>query len=61
MSPEEQTVFGGVSRAASNLMVCPALLEYVRAEVENDAILQKALCLARKKREAREKKGKKKE
>ena len=42
-------------------MVCPALLEYVRAEVEKDGKLQKALGLAREEREASDKKGKKKE
>ena len=39
-------------------MVCPALLDYVRAEVEKDAKLQKALRLAREEREASDKKNK---
>ena len=46
---------------ACNLVVCPALLEYVRAEVEKDGKLQTAGRLAREEREASDKKGRKKE
>ena len=43
LSLEEQSVFSGISRVASNLMICPALLDYVKGEVERNAKLQKAL------------------
>ena len=58
LSLAEWTVCSGVSRAASNLMVCPALLDDVRVEVDKDAKLQKALRLAREEREASDKKNK---
>ena len=34
MSLEEQTMFGGLVRQASTLMICHALIDFVRAEVE---------------------------
>ena len=61
LSLEEQTVFTLVSRVACDLMMRPAFLDYVRAEVERERKLQKALRLARAEREASDKKGKKKE
>ena len=60
LSLEEQTVFTGMSRAASNLMICPALLDYVKNEIERDAKFQKPLRTAREEREAQAKiRGKK--
>ena len=58
MPLEEQTVFAGVSRAFSSVMVCPLLLDHVRGEVERDAKLAKALRSAREERDER-RKGKK--
>lgn len=58
LSLEEQSTFGGITRAASTLMVCPELLEHVKGEVERDAQLAKNLRKAREEREhARKKKG----
>ena len=58
LSLEEQTVFGGVTRLASTLMICPDLLDYVKAETEKEASLAKNLRKAREERElARRKKG----
>ena len=48
---EEQAVFGGLTRTASNLMVCPLLVGHVREEVEKEAKLQKALRQSREERE----------
>jgi len=59
MSLEEQTIFSGTTRAHSACMVCPALLDYVRAEVERDAKLAKSLRLAREERDEKRKKDKK--
>jgi predicted fused transcriptional regulator/phosphomethylpyrimidine kinase len=62
LSLEEQTMFGGLVRQASTLMICPALIDFVRAEVEKEAKLQKALRIAREEREnesGRKLKGKK--
>ena len=52
LSLEEQTVFGGVTRQFSTLMVCPELLTHVKAEVEAEASLAKNLHKAREEREA---------
>eukprot|EP00438_Fugacium_kawagutii_P028256 Skav200691 [mRNA] locus=scaffold6391:1205:6504:+ [translate_table: standard] len=59
LSLEEQTTFGGVTRQFSTLMVCPELLEHVKAETEKEASLAKNLRKAREEREAarRGKKG----
>ena len=51
LSLEEQQVFGGVTRMASTLMVCPQLLEHVKIEVERDASLAKNLRKAREERD----------
>lgn len=62
MSLEEQQTFGGVTRQAGTLMVCPELLDYVKLEVERDASLAKNLRKAREERElARRQGGKKKQ
>ena len=57
MSLEEQTVFMRTTRSSSNIMICPALLGYARAEVERDAKLSKALRLAKEEREEQRKQG----
>ena len=59
LSLEEQTTFGGVTRQFSTLMVCPDLLDHVKAETEKEASLAKNLRKAREEREAarRGKKG----
>lgn len=36
LSLEEQTCFGGVTRQYSTLLICPELLDYVKAETEKD-------------------------
>ena len=62
MSLEEQQTFGGVTRQAGTLMICPELLDYVKSEVERDASLAKNLRKAREERElARRQGGKKKQ
>ena len=58
LSLEEQTMFGGLVRQASTLMICPALIDFVRAEVEKEAKLQKALRMAREERESESKRNK---
>ena len=57
MSLEEQVSFGGVTRQFSTLMICPALLEHVKAEAEKEAVLAKSLRKAREEREAARKAG----
>ena len=57
LSLEEQMMFGGLTRSASAVTVCPELIEHVRAEAERDGKLQKALRLAREEREHRAGKG----
>ena len=52
LSLEEQTSFGGVTRQYSTLMICPQLLEHVKAETEREASLAKNLRKAREEREA---------
>ena len=59
LSLEEQQTFGGVTRQAGTLMVCPELLDHVRAEVERDATLAKHLRKAREERELARRAGKK--
>ena len=62
MSLEEQQTFGGVTRQAGTLMICPDLLDFVKSEVERDASLAKNLRKAREERElARRQGGKKKQ
>lgn len=56
---EEQSTFGGLTRAAATLMICPQLLEHVRGEVERDAQLSKNLRKAREERELARKGNKK--
>ncbi|CAK9108532.1 unnamed protein product, partial [Durusdinium trenchii] len=51
LSLEEQSTFGGITRQASTLMICPQLLDHVNAEVERDANLAKNLRKAREERE----------
>ena len=51
LSLEEQSVFGGLTRVAANLMICPQLVDYVRDKVEKEAKLQKALRQAREERD----------
>ena len=60
LSLEEQQTFGGLTRQAATLMVCPELLDHVKAEVERDANLAKNLRKAREERELAKKHGKKK-
>ncbi|CAE7713929.1 unnamed protein product [Symbiodinium sp. CCMP2592] len=59
LSLEEQQTFGGTTRLASTLMVCPELLEHVKAEVERDASLAKNLRKAREERELARRNAKK--
>ena len=59
LSLEEQSTFGGLTRAAATLMVCPQLLEHVRGEVDRDAQLSKNLRKAREERELARKNTKK--
>ena len=60
LSLEEQSTFGGITRAAATLMVCPELLDHVKAEVERDANLAKNLRKAREERELARRGGGKK-
>lgn len=52
LSLEEQVSFGGVTRQFSTLMICPALLDHVKAETEKEAVLAKSLRKAREERDA---------
>ena len=56
---DEQAAFGAVARTESRLMVCPALLEQARTEVEKEAGLAKALLKAREARSSLAKKPEK--
>ena len=58
LSLEEQSTFGGITRAAATLMICPDLLSHVKTEVERDAALAKNLRKAREEREIARKGGK---
>lgn len=60
LSVEEQQTFGGLTRQAGTLMICPELLDYVKGEVERDASLAKNMRKAREERELARKQGKKK-
>ena len=60
LSLEEQQTFGGLTRQASTLMVCPDLMDYVKTEVERDASLAKNLRKAREEREMSRKQNKSK-
>ena len=59
LSLEEQQTFGGMTRLASTLMVCPQLLDHVKEEVERDASLAKNLRKAREERELARRNAKK--
>jgi hypothetical protein len=52
LSIEEQATFGAIVRQAGTLMVAPALLDYVKGEVEKDVALQKGMRKAREERES---------
>ena len=56
LSVKEQARFGGLVRQATSLMICPALIDFVKAEAEKGAKLQKALMMVRETREAEAKK-----
>lgn len=58
LSLEEQQTFGGLTRQASTLMVCPELMDFVKSEVERDASLAKNLRKAREERELNRKQNK---
>jgi hypothetical protein len=58
LSIEEQSAFGGLTRQAGTLMICPTLMDHVKIEVERDASLHKNLRKAREEREAIRKAGK---
>ena len=51
LSIEEQSIFGGLVRQASTLMICPSLLDHVKAEVEKDVNLTKNMRKAREERD----------
>ncbi|CAK0911498.1 unnamed protein product [Prorocentrum cordatum] len=55
MSPEEFSAFSGFSKAGDLLMVAPALLEFVKGQVEKDAAIMKNIRKAREERELRRK------
>ena len=59
MIVEEQQTFGGLTRQAGTLMVCPELLDHVKSEVERDANLAKKMRKAREEREIAKKQSKK--
>jgi hypothetical protein len=52
LSLEEQHAFGGIVRQVGCLMICPALLDHVKTEVEKEASLQKNLRKVREERGA---------
>lgn len=58
LSLEEQQTFGGLTRQASTLMVCPELMDFVKSEVERNASLAKNLRKAREERELTRKQNK---
>ena len=57
LTPEEQAAFGAAARPESKLMICPALVEAAKLEVEQEAGLAKSLLKARQARAALAKKG----
>lgn len=60
LSLEEQQTFGGLTRQAGTLVICPELLDHVKVEVERDANLANKLRKAREERDLARKQGKKK-
>ena len=56
LTSEEQAMFAGSSRMATSLMVCPGLLDQVKAEVDREGGLLKNLVKAREARAALRKK-----
>ena len=52
MTSEEQAMFAGSSRMATSLMVCPGMLDQVKAEVDREGGLLKNLVKAREARAA---------
>ena len=50
LSLEEVSRFGRLANQASNLIICRALDNFVRAEVEKEAKLERALRVAREER-----------
>ena len=56
LTSEEQAMFAGSSRMSTTLMVCPGLLEQVKAEVDREGGLLKNLVKAREARAALKKK-----
>lgn len=52
LSLEEQVSFGGVTRQFATLMICPSLVDHVKAETEREAVLAKSLRKAGEEREA---------
>ena len=52
LTSEEQAMFAGSSRMATSLMVCPGLLDQVKAEVDREGGLLKNLVKAREARAA---------
>ena len=56
LTAEEQAMFAGSSRMSSSLMVCPALLEQVKQEVDREGGLLKNLIKSREARAALRKK-----
>ena len=57
LSPEEQAALGGAARLESRLMICPALLEHAKADLEREAGLAKTLVKAREARASLAKKS----
>ena len=56
LTAEEQAMFAGSSRMATSLMICPALLDQVRQEVDREGGLLKNLVKSREARAALRKK-----
>ena len=57
LTPEEQAAFGAAARPEAKLMICPALVEAAKLEVEKEAGLAKSLLKARQARAELAKKG----
>ena len=56
LTSEEQALFAGTSRMATSLMICPALLDQVKQEVDREGGLLKNLAKSREARAALRKK-----
>ena len=56
LTTEEQAMFAGTSRMATSLMICPALLDQVKQEVDREGGLLKNLVKSREARAALRKK-----